>query len=317
MTKRSIPLYLITGFLGAGKTTFLNNLLGKSMWKKTGVLVNDFGTVNIDSTRIASKDDIITAEVSGGQIFCACVSGNFVEAMVKLSQVPVDALIVETSGLAKPAPMEEIIHWSQEKSGDAFDYRGMICVIDASTFPILSETVNAVSEQLAYSDLFIVNKCDLVEQQDLDAIDRTLGELYPDRVILHTVNSAADPQLIHDFHSKGPIMQEDPSRFLGWGLQGRPYARLLTQSEPVSSDSAYTFLKAAGSSLYRIKGYISTTDKGLMFADCVGEQIDLKVSDIKEVATGLMCIAKRSKTIRELPALWEEHTETQAGVEEV
>lgn len=317
MSNTPIPLYLVTGFLGAGKTTLLNKILKQNLWEKVGVVVNDFGSVNIDKTLIGQHEDIFTAEVSGGQMFCACVSGNFVESMVKLSRIPVDALIVETSGLAKPAPMEEIIHWSQEKSGGAFDYRGMICVIDASSYPVLSKTVNAVSEQIAYSNMFVVNKCDLVEQAQLEALDETLEKLYPGRTIVHTVGGQLDPLLIREFRGNRLIRQESASQFSGWGAQGRPFARLLTLSEPVSSEKVHEFLNAASSSLYRIKGYIATKDRGLLFADCVGDQIELKNTEKNDADTGLMCIAATSESLLKLPALWKEHTETYADIEPI
>ena len=99
-----IPYLFISGFLGAGKTTLLNNLLKRYAHLKIGVIVNDFGELAVDNMLIDKAG--VTGEIlelRAGQIFCSCLSGQFVDSVLAYEAIQPDLLLVECSGLAKPA----------------------------------------------------------------------------------------------------------------------------------------------------------------------------------------------------------------------
>ena len=97
-----IKLILLTGFLGTGKTTLLKQLLSEFKDEKIGVIVNEFGQINIDGT-LVEKEGVKMTELTNGSIFCACIKDNFVNSLIALSKEDISYFFIEASGLADPA----------------------------------------------------------------------------------------------------------------------------------------------------------------------------------------------------------------------
>ncbi|HLV09056.1 MAG TPA: GTP-binding protein, partial [Halanaerobiales bacterium] len=152
----SVKTYFITGFLGAGKTTLLNRLLDDLHGKRVGVILNEFGQLNVDASLVDLNQYMKMAEINNGSIFCSCLSGSFVREVIKFSRLDLDYLLVESSGMSRPASIDAILRQVKEMNNTEIDYRGMIALVDASTFPEIHKTVNAVREQIVYSDLIII-----------------------------------------------------------------------------------------------------------------------------------------------------------------
>lgn len=131
-----IKMVLLTGFLGAGKTTMMQEILTAYSDKKTGVIVNEFGEINIDA-KLIQKDGVQMAELSNGSIFCACIKDKFVDSLIELSYKDLDYLFIEASGLADPANMNQILDGIKNNVLNPYDYRGSICLIDGESFPEL------------------------------------------------------------------------------------------------------------------------------------------------------------------------------------
>ena len=159
-----VPLLFITGFLGSGKTTLLNRILDEAaaQGKKIVVIINEWGRVNIDSSLIRAKD-IEIEELNDGQVFCSCLSGNFLEALVLLAKRSLDVVIVETSGMANPFPLRNILCDLKRLTGGHYVYQGMIALIDPESFLDLVEDINAVEELVIASQRIIINKIELAE----------------------------------------------------------------------------------------------------------------------------------------------------------
>ena len=110
--KEKINLYLLSGFLGSGKTTFLTNILKHLSEEKVGVIMNEFGKIGIDGT-IISKQGMKLVEINRGSIFCSCLKLSFVSAMIEMADYPLKYLFVESSGLADPSNIGEVwMQWS-------------------------------------------------------------------------------------------------------------------------------------------------------------------------------------------------------------
>jgi len=139
-----VPLHIITGFLGSGKTTLLNRLLhaASGQGKKVGVIVNEWGRINIDG-RLIAHDGIELAELNNGQLFCSCLSASFVQALVLFARHPLDAVFVETSGMANPLPLKELFAEMEKLTGRHYAYQGMTALVDPESFLELAEVVNA------------------------------------------------------------------------------------------------------------------------------------------------------------------------------
>lgn len=292
MNTSPAKLLFITGFLGSGKTTLLNHLLHLLDGKRVGVIVNEWGDINIDAGLINHEQGEEIIELSGGQIFCSCLSGSFVNAVVKLASLDLDYILTEASGLAKPSVLMEIVREAEKRSAGKLVYHGMICIIDASRFLILREVVNAVDEQVAYSDRFLLNKVDLASPEDIESIKRVLGELRPGYPQFEAVKAEADPAIL-----RRPIRTGDfavDPKYKGWGSCGRPVSCTIRPQEPVDRADLINFLTAAGAFSYRIKGYAPLLPEGkLHLVDCVGEDVVVAgTAADADPASGFVLISK-------------------------
>jgi G3E family GTPase len=282
-----IKLWILGGFLGSGKTTLLNTLLAAMQDLRVGVVVNDFGTLGIDADLIedSGRDEVI--ELNGGQIFCSCLSGSFVRSIEQLAVYDLDAILVESSGLAKPSALNDIIEQARASTEGKVRYCGFIGVVDAERFPTLIEVVNAVEEQVYYSDLLVINKTDLASPETLQQIREKVRSVNSTCPVIETVHGAIRPEQLPE----APLGAEAPAdeRFAGWGEAGRPKAVTWTPEEVLSEDELEAALRYLSDTAYRVKGYL-TTREGPRFVSASGSQISIEPADYANGREGLAVI---------------------------
>jgi Obg family GTPase CgtA-like protein len=126
-------LYVLTGFLGAGKTSLLLHLLSGLEGRKIGVIQNEFGKLSVDGER-TKMDGIEMVEISRGSIFCSCLKLSFVQALAEMGKQDLEYVFVESSGLADPSNIEEILEATRALGGDVYDFKGVLCLIDSVNF---------------------------------------------------------------------------------------------------------------------------------------------------------------------------------------
>lgn len=176
---RKIPVTVITGYLGAGKTTLLNHILTGQQDKKIAVIVNEFGEVGIDGQLIEGREDEQLIEFNNGCL-CCTVRGDLIETIAKLRErsSELDAIMIETTGLADPAPVASTFFVSEEVRDDT-RLDAFVTVVDAVNLGKNLEQSVEAQEQVAFADIVIVNKTDLASEDQLVRAEKLVRSLNP------------------------------------------------------------------------------------------------------------------------------------------
>ncbi|NJM75915.1 MAG: GTP-binding protein [Acaryochloridaceae cyanobacterium RU_4_10] len=191
-----LPVTLITGFLGSGKTTLLNAILKRFSKGRVAVLVNEFGDINIDSQLLIAVDEDVI-ELTNGCI-CCTINNNLSEAVFRIlaHRDRIDHLIVETTGLADPLPIATAFLATELWNFTRVD--AILTVVDAEAFTPEHFGSEIAFRQVAYSDMILLNKTDLVTEAALEALERFLQTVKPNPKIVRMAYGQVPLPLILD-----------------------------------------------------------------------------------------------------------------------
>ncbi|RJT07849.1 GTP-binding protein [Halococcus sp. IIIV-5B] len=246
MSRETIPVTVLSGNLGAGKTTVLNSLLQARTDLDIAVLVNDMGEVNVDAERVAEHSDISgededLIELSNGCICCE-LRGDLLDALAKLARTrEFDQLVIESTGVAEPLPVAQTLtmgfdqsdldptEFYEETGVEVMDYYELdttVTVVDAHQFWTAFDSTESLMdgdtkkelgtllvEQIEFCDVLLLNKCDLVDEATLDEIEEMIGVLQPRAEIIRTEHGAVDPD---EILGTGRFDFEAASQSAGW-----------------------------------------------------------------------------------------------------
>jgi G3E family GTPase len=173
-----IPVTVLTGYLGAGKTTLLNRILSEPHGKKFAVIVNEFGEIGIDNELVVNADEEVF-EMNNGCI-CCTVRGDLVRIIDGLMRRKgkFDAIIVETTGLADPAPVAQTF-FMDEQVGARTKLDAVVTVADAKWLSDRLKDAPEAKNQIAFADVILINKTDLVGPQELSELEARIRGLNP------------------------------------------------------------------------------------------------------------------------------------------
>ena len=265
--ERMSRLYLITGFLGAGKTTFLKNFIRLFAGEKIQLIVNEFGQEGVDGVLLADLGAYLQ-EISGGSVFCSCRLDQFEKVLRQSADVAADVILVEASGLSDPTGVRKL--FSQTDRFPHIDYRGAVCLIDAVRFPKLYATARTCQKQLAASDLAVVNKTDRASKEQLSETLTLIRGQRPDMPVIQTSFGAVHAGILDTLAKAQALPAGDMPLTADLTLR-----KLLVTIDPsIPPYDLQKFIEMFSEVTFRVKGFIQTS-QGMYLADCVGNVVSL------------------------------------------
>lgn len=195
-SSKKIPILAVTGFLGSGKTTFVNHLLAEPHGLKIGVVVNDFGAINIDSELVAGKTDT-KLELSNGCICCSLETLDVQEAIAQFAYVgsDIDLIVIEASGLAEPRDLALNL---RDMIGIGVRLDAIVTLIDAEHVIENAKKHKNAADQIEFTDFVIINMVDTVSKDRISEIRQLVEMTNPRARIFEAVRADVDIRLLTD-----------------------------------------------------------------------------------------------------------------------
>lgn len=206
-----IPVTVLTGYLGSGKTTLLNRILSENHGKRYAVIVNEFGEIGIDNDLIVESDEEIY-EMNNGCV-CCTVRGDLIRVVEGLMRRPgrFDAIIVETTGLADPVPVAQTFFMDEDvRSKTKLD--AVVALVDAKHLPLRLKDSREAEDQIAFADVVVLNKTDLVNADELRDVEAAIRAINPSAKIHRTTRAGVplDQVLDRGAFDLKRVLADDP-----------------------------------------------------------------------------------------------------------
>jgi len=294
---RKIPLYMITGFLGSGKTTFMKKLISQfAQDYRLGIIQNEFAPVNTDAIELKDVDQPFQLlEVNNGSVFCVCLLSDFTSSLSEfIEDHQPDAVILEATGLADPIAIAEMILAPQLSS--YIDVCYTWCIVDAANFLKINHLVNRINHQIQVADKVILNKIDLADQDVVGEVTRKIQKINPFVEIQKAQHCEIE---LEGLTLKDPFGDNDEKRnnqTRSMSSEGRPGIGLgvLKSGRKIRVEALRHFLEefTSGSKTIRIKGYVRTNAGGSVAVQTIYDQIAITEANHYTGSTQLVAFGR-------------------------
>ncbi|NEW83690.1 MAG: GTP-binding protein [Mariniphaga sp.] len=269
---KKIPFYLVTGFLGSGKTTLIKQFIGRyADSKKIAIIQNEYADLNIDSRELKQTGKSFELlEMNNGSVFCFCLLGSFVHSLADfIHQYQPDLVILEASGLSDPITISQIISSSALRNLIWLSHT--YTVVDALNFQKTIERVGRNTQQIRVADTILLNKCDLSSDL-IPEIRQKLLIINPFAKIVETSFCSIDFFSESAFHFPVSLVETDQNEGSGRPDVG---SAVIKSTKAVSTENLDRFIRKYSLIAYRMKGYVDTMD-GTVAVQSSFEHIEIK-----------------------------------------
>ena len=309
MEQKRTKLYVLTGFLGSGKTTALLKILDQLKDHRIGIIQNEFGKLGIDGT-ILRRGDIEMTEINRGSIFCSCLKLNFVQALAEMAAKNFEYLFVESSGWGDPSNMMEILEAAKVVSGYEYHLKGVICFVDAVNFLEQVKDEESAFRQLKHCSLAVMTKTDLADEKQTAQVREKIREINPVCRILTSVKGELEESLLTQELKEG--LWAEPEETTN-SIETKPKSIFMEYKGEVEKERLDQFLREISSDVHRVKGFCRLKEMGWTQVDVVGSLIDYKQAETEEeTLSQLVSISKIGPmVIKKIFAAWEKQVGTE------
>ena len=289
----AVPFYLVTGFLGSGKTTFLKHIIEQNDDRfKIGIIQNEFAPANIDGIELRNLEKPFKIlEINNGSVFCVCLLGDFIVSLKSfVEQENPDIVILESSGLADPIAISEILQ--SEKIRELIYLSTCWCIIDTLNYHKFLPVLTRLKHQIAIADTTILNKADLVDSGQLESVKKSVQEINPLAEVIESEFCKVDSDLF--FNDYIAHTSSISKRTSGIGSEGRPEinARVFKTGRAITMSNLRQLINQYIDQTIRIKGFVLLDDHNMVSVQTVFDKIDIRIMENKTGNTALILMGE-------------------------
>jgi len=247
-----LPITLIAGFLGSGKTTFLQKHINENKNKNILYLINDFSANDVDGIFL-KKNEINLRTILGGSIFCNCLITEFTETLNSILNLKnhFEEIIIETSGITNPLSANKMLKESQ--LNEQFFIKRIISIVDSTNFLKLEKSLSNIHNQIIAADIIIINKIDLIYDNKINEIQKKVKSINPNADILFSEFCKIDFNSLKNYNIKKQL--EFSTK------KSEKYSRLSFKSKKnLNYEKLKGFVSNKKELIFRVKGFVNIND---------------------------------------------------------
>ena len=300
---KPIPIILITGYLGSGKTTLFNQLLSlpEIKTKKLALIINEFGTLGVDGALVESGN-YAKFELNKGSLFCICLKTDFIKTLEKIAnEVQPELIIIEATGVAETSDLQEFL--TVPTLHNRFYIQANICLADAENLIKVLPFLKAAKSQIVWADGIIINKSDLASKRALADIQQLVKTLNPEAPVEITTYGKISHkficQLIHR-QLTGSTVQSPPEVLFSLSFQN---------PNPIDHDKFLFLLNTYQENILRLKGKVNFENEAMFVEVIHGKYKEKELLEKKHMRAGFSVIAwktNKEKMKLAFENLWED-----------